>query len=233
MCRRRTAMALLAALTAVVACTDDGSTVPGVDQVSTVAATSAPPSDTGSAAFQTLPPVGEYSYPTGTTDVVVQIAVDDQGLDVPLLTVYGGLTAVASTDDGWRSGTITDFTLQEFLADAASVGLLDGSLSLRGPDPSAAPQIVVRFDVDGTPLIHELDLSAIERPPALRRFLQDATSSNRFDLTDRYDPGTWITCEPTVGPDAPSPFCSVVDEQSTDRDRPILPHESDPTLLLP
>ncbi len=227
---RRIVAALLAALAVPASCTsDEPSAVPGIERSSAAPTTTESPPDIEPAPFQTLPPVGEYAYPKGPNDIVVQISVDDQGLAIPLLTVYGGLTVVASTEASWRTGTITDFDVQEFLADAASVGLLDEPLSLRGPDRQAAAQITMRLDVDGTALTHEFDLSAIERPPALRRFLQQAASSNPFGLNEPYDPGSWITCEPASS----SPGCSVVDDQLTERDRPVLPHEPDPVALLP
>ncbi len=187
--------------------------------------------------FATLPPVDQFTYPTGIRDVVAQISVDaPAGPDVPLLTVYGDGAVVAATSDGWRLGRISDLAVQELLDDAKSVGLLDQPLILRGPQPpppstgadtgsgpSDSPDITIRFDVDGRTLQHELDLSRIERPPGIRIFVNAATVENRFDLTIPFDPEVWISCT--------AEQCEIVATQQDPTSRPVLPHEDAADLL--
>lgn len=190
------------------------------------------PPDPTRSPFDTLPPVNRHVYPTGTDDVVVQVSIDERGPAVPLLTVYGDLEAVALTADGWRTGTITDFMLEQLLDEAASLGLLDQPIELRGPDSEAPPYITVAFTADAVDIVHEFDLARIERPPALRIFLNEWTSSNRFGLDIAFDPPEWITCD-AASSDIAGESCRVVDEQIAESDRPLLPHESDASLLLP
>jgi hypothetical protein len=189
-------------------------------------------SATGGSRFEVLPPVGHRDHPAGPSDVIVQVSVDRAGLAIPLLTVYGGLRAVAITDDGWRTGTVTDFMVQQFLDEADGVGLLDEPLVLRGPDIDSPPQITVRLRADGHDLLHEFDLSRIDRPPALRIFLHRWTATNRYQLDEPFDPTEWIACDAPAAQSV-EPTCRVADRQISPSDRPLLPHESDATALLP
>jgi hypothetical protein len=173
--------------------------------------------------FETLPPVGVFNYPTGSDDVIAQISVDlDAPIAMPLLTIYGSGRTIAAVDDQWRTGSITDLDLQDFFDDARSIGLLDDDLVLRGRIESEQPNIAVFFDVDGRRLNHELDLVRIERPASMRAFLQRAATSNLFELTDGYEPATWINCVGGV--------CTVADEPGDDFARPVLPHDDVGTL---
>jgi hypothetical protein len=170
---------------------------------------------------------------------VVQISVDaPTGPDVPLLTVYGDGAVIAATNDGWRLGRVSDLAVQDLLDDAKAVGLLDEPLTLRGPDPpppgsaastgtepSDSPDISIRVAVDGRTLLHELDLSRIERPPGIRVFLNAATVENRFDLTTPFDPSAWISCA--------ADQCEIVATQQDPASRPVLPHEDATDLLVP
>lgn len=175
--------------------------------------------------FQTLPPVGSYRYPTAPNAVVVQISSRvPAGPAVPLLTVYGDGLVIAGTTAGWFQGSIADGDIQLFLDEAESVGLLDDELTLRGPDAGADPDLTVLLDVDGTRRVHEFDLSRIERPVALRAFLQDASVYNRFALSDPVDAGAWVACDDTGG-------CEVAPTPSSPSDRPVLPHEDVGDLL--
>jgi hypothetical protein len=201
--------------------------------------TDAPNVEAAGPGFATLPPVDQFTYPTGTRDVVAQISVDaPAGPDVPLLTVYGDGAVVAATSDGWRLGRVSDLAVQGLLDDAKSVGLLDEPLILRGPappppssgagtssGPSDSPDITIRFDVDGRTLQHELDLSRIERPPGIRVFLNASTVENRFDLTTPFDPTAWISCT--------AEQCEIVATQQDPTSRPVLPHEDGADLLAP
>ncbi len=177
--------------------------------------------------FATLPGVDQFTYPSGGSDVVVQIAVRvPLGPDVPLLTVYGDGTVIAAAYEGWRSGRISDLDVQSLLDDADAVGLLDDPLVLRGPDTPGepvGPDITMWFDVNGRMLVHELDLDRIERPPDIWLFINDATVGNRFDLTDSFEPAAWITCS--------DDGCEVVTSQRDANSRPVLPDE-DPADLL-
>jgi hypothetical protein len=192
-------------------------------------------------ALATLPPVDRFTYPTGADDIVVQVLVRvPLGPDVPLLTVYGDGDVIAGTNEGWRSGTVSDLAIQGLLDDAESVGLLDNALVLRVPektgttvsgDTSASlpsplppgPDFTIRFDVDGRVLEHQLDLARIERPPAIWVFLTSATTANRFDLTEPYEPDAWIACSPAG--------CELVPTALDTSSRPLLPHE-DPGSLV-
>jgi hypothetical protein len=175
--------------------------------------------------LDTLPPVDRFTYPSGADDVVVQIAVRAAtGPDVPLLTVYGDGTVVAGTADGWRTGRLDDLQIQAFLDDTEAVGLLDRPLVLRGPDPAPTPDITVDLAVNGRVLRHELDLVRIERPPAIRAFLNTTTVENRFDLVEPFDPGRWVTC--TV-----DGLCTLSATQQDAASRPVLRGE-DPTVYL-
>ena len=219
----------------------DGATTPssvtlGSDETETTA-DDAPPA---APSFATLPPVDRFTYPTGADDVVAQVLVRAIGPDVPLLTVYGDGDVVAGTTDGWRAGTATDLQIQGLLDDAESVGLLDDALVLRRPEgagatasggasasvlapPPTGPDFTIRFDVDGRVLEHQLDLARIERPPAIREFLNTATTANRFGLTERFEPDAWIACS--------SDGCEIVPTALDASTRPVLPHE-DPVSLL-
>lgn len=201
------------------------------DRTETTTGGDAPPA---APAFATLPPVDSFTYPTGADDIVVQVLVSAPvGPDVPLLTVYGDGDVVAGTNEGWRSGTISDLEVQGLLDDAESVGLLDDALVLRGPEGASAtvsgdtpaPDFTIRFDVDGRVLEHQLDLARIERPPAIWAFLNAATIANRFDLTERFEPGAWIACS-TDG-------CEVVSAALDASSRPVLPHEDPNSLVDP
>ena len=179
--------------------------------------------------FATLPSVDRFTYPTGSSDVVAQIAVRTPlGPDVPLFTVYGDRTAITATNDGWRVGRISDLDVQGLLDDAESVGLLDDALVLRGPDPdddatSVGPDITMHFVVNGRTLVHELDLARIERPPDIRVFINNATVGNRFELTEPFEPTSWIACS--------DDGCEVVASPRDAASRPVLPDE-DPADLL-
>ena len=177
--------------------------------------------------FATLPSVDQFTYPTASGDVVAQIAVRvPLGPDVPLLTVYGDGTVVTATNEGWRTGRISDLDVQGLLDDAESVGLLDDALVLRGPDSTTVgPDVTMRFDVDGRVLVHELDLSRIERPPGIRVFINDATVGNRFALTDIFEPTAWITCS--------DDGCEAVATPRDSASRPVLPDEDPADLLAP
>lgn len=208
-----------------------GATVPPtgdatVDATSRATTPSTPPAarPAPSPAFETLPPVGSYVYDTTEGTVIAQISSRvPRGPDVPLLTLYGDGLVIAGTTGGWFSGRLADGDIQLFLDDAESVGLLDESLSLRGPDTGAEPDLTVEFDVDGMPREHEFDLSRIERPVALRAFLQDASVYNRFELTEPFDPGAWLSCN--------DDGCTVAETPSSAADRPVLPHEEVESLL--
>jgi hypothetical protein len=207
--------------------------------VSTGTSPDAPTVESAGPGFATLPPVDQFTYPTGPDDIVVQISIDaPTGPDVPLLTVYGDGAVVAATNDGWRIGRISDLAVQALLDDAKSVGLLDEPLNLRGPEPPPSvdaagtsvepddsPDISVRFAVDGRTLLHELDLSRIERPPGIRVFLNAAAVENRFDLTAPFDPTAWISCT--------TEQCEIVAAQQDPTSRPVLPHEDATGLLAP
>jgi hypothetical protein len=217
-------MVALAALCLVAGCTgSDRTSAPTTDPLSG-AGPKADPESSGRA-FATLPSVDQFTYPTAATDVVAQIAVRvPVGPDVPLLTVYGDGTVITATNEGWRTGRISDLDVQGLLDDAESVGLLDDALVLRGPDSTTVgPDVTMRFDVDGRMLVHELDLARIERPPGIRVFINDATVGNRFDLTDIFEPTAWITCS--------DDGCEAVATQRDATSRPVLPDE-DPADLL-
>lgn len=157
---------------------------------------------------------------------MVQIAVRvPLGPDVPLLTVYGDGNVVAATNEGWRTGRISDLDVQGLLDDAESVGLLDDALVLRGPDALAGPDITMRFAVDDRIVVHELDLARIERPPGIRVFINEATVGNRFDLTDAFEPTAWITCS--------NDGCEVVETRRDAASRPVLANEDPADLLAP
>ncbi len=171
---------------------------------------------------------------------MAQISVDaPAGPDVPLLTVYGDGAVVAATNDGWRIGRISDLAVQDLLDDAKSVGLLDEplipswtrtaptgrALPSTSIEPGDSPDITIRFAVDGRTLLHELDLSRIERPPGIRVFLNAATVENRFDLTAPFDPTAWISCT--------AEQCEIVAAQQDPTSRPVLPHEDAADLLAP
>ncbi len=186
----------------------------------------------------TLPPVDQFTFPRGAADVVVQVSIGvPVGPTVPLLTVYGDGTVIAGTDDGWRTGEISEFSIQRLLDDAESVGLLDDELVQRrsdvptsaddgtGTDARADPDITVRLDVDGRVLVHQLDLQRIERPPGIRVFLSEVTVENRFGLTEVFEPDTWIVCSPAE--------CEVVAVAADASSRPVLPHEDPDRLLTP
>ena len=227
MSRRRTLTAVAAALCLVVGCTaNDRAPSPTTAPLSG-AEPSVETRPSGSA-FPTLPSVDRFTYSTAPNDVVAQIAVRvPLGPDVPLLTVYGDGIVVAATNEGWRSGRISDLDVQGLLDDAESVGLLDDALVLRSPDTPGepGPDITMRFAVDGRNLVHELDLARIERPPGIRVFINDATVANRFDLTDTFEPTSWITCSPDG--------CEVVATRRDADSRPVLPNEDPADLVAP
>ena len=174
--------------------------------------------------FETLPPVNSYAYDTTAGTVIARISSRvPVGPAVPLLTIYGDGRVVAGTTGGWFEGRLADGDIQLFLDEAESVGLLGDPLTLRGPDSGAEPDLTVLFDVDGTPRFHEFDLSRIERPVALRAFLQDASVYNRFGLADPFDPGAWLSCG--------DGGCTVLDAPASPADRPVLPHEDADSLV--
>lgn len=170
--------------------------------------------------------------------MVVQVSIGVPiGPTVPLLTVYGNGTVIAGTEDGWRTGEISELTIQRLLDDAQSVGLLDDELVQRrtdvltstdggtGSDTAANPDITVRLDVDGRVLVHQLDLQRIERPPSIRVFISEVTVENRFGLTEVFEPDVWIVCSPAE--------CEVADVAADASSRPVLPHEDPSRLLTP
>ena len=170
--------------------------------------------------------------------MVVQVSIGVRlGPTVPLLTVYGDGTVIAGTDDGWRTGEISEFAIQRLLDDAESVGLLDEELVQRrtdvltsvvddgGSGTATDPDITVRLDVDGRALVHQLDLQRIERPPSIRAFLSEATVENRFGLTEVFEPDAWIVCS--------SSRCEVAGAAADASSRPVLPHEDPADLLTP
>jgi hypothetical protein len=183
------------------------------------AAPTSPPVTDVVRSLGTLPPIRTFTHPTGADDVVVQISTSPDGRrDQPLLTVYGDGLVIGLVGDEWRSGVTDEPRLQAFLDRAESVGLLDASLDLRNTVRELPrPDITVVLRVDGRDLEHRLDLARIERPAQPRAFLQEAALRNVFELTDPYDPPTWLTCSPAG--------CSIVDERRTVEDRPQLPHE--------
>lgn len=190
----------------------------------------------GASTVGTLPLVSDHTYPTAPDAVVLQLSVDDRGLSVPLLTVYGSLEAVARTDEGWRTGGVTDFQIQDLLDEADGVGLLGDQLELRGPDLQAPADITVAVFADGIDVVHQFDLSQIERPPALRVLLSRWALSNPLGLDEPFDPASWITCTDRAGvaaSEGSDRLCRVVTGQATADDRPLLPHEPDATALLP
>jgi hypothetical protein len=175
-------------------------------------------------AFATLPAVDRFTYPDGADDVVAQVSIRvPVGPTVPILTVYGNGTVIAATNDGWRTGRLSDLDIQGLFDDADGIGLLDDELILRGPDTSAGPDIAISFDVNGRRLTHELDLSQIERPPTIRTFINSATVGNRFALTEVFVPESWIDCT-TDG-------CEIGTSQRDASSRPVLPGESITDLL--
>ncbi len=181
------------------------------------------PVPAASTTFATLPPVGVFTYPTDSSDVVAQISVDvNAPIPLPLLTIYGDGRVVNAFENDWLVGAVSDVALQGFFADADSIGLLDGDLVLRGRDDRGQPNIGVYLEVDGRTLNHELDLVRIERPVNLRAFLQRSATTNEFGLTDVYEPTAWINCTGDV--------CAVGDERGADFARPLLPHEDVDTL---
>lgn len=169
--------------------------------------------------LETLPPIPDYAYPTGSRDVVAQIATSPDGRrDYPLLTIYGDGRVVSLVGDEWRTGTTDELALLSFLQDVDAVGLLDEPLVLRNSAQELPrPDITVRLRVDGARLEHRLDLARIERPSEPRAFLQEAALRNVFELTEPYTPVAWLSCTDAG--------CDVVDEQQTVDDRPLLPHE--------
>lgn len=204
---------------------------------------SGPPDDaTPEAPSATLPPVDQFTFPRGARDVVVQVSTGTPvGPTIPLLTVYGDGAVIAGTDDGWRRGQISEFAIQRLLDDADSVGLLDDELVLRrtdllssaaddpaddsAADPAADPDITVCLAVDGRVLVHQLDLARIERPPSIRAFLSEATTRNRFDLTETYEPDAWIACTVDI--------CEIVANSVDASSRPVLPGEDPSALVTP
>lgn len=182
----------------------------------------------------TLPPVDQFTFPRGADDVVVQVSIGvPVGPSVPLLTVYGSGRVIAGTDEGWRTGEVSEFAIQRLLDDAESVGLLDEPLVQRRADVltsveadgSEDPDIAVRLAVDGRVLLHELDLLRIERPPGIRAFVSEVTVENRFGLTDIFEPEAWIVCSTNE--------CDVVETATDSSSRPVLPHERASALLTP
>jgi hypothetical protein len=205
--------------------------VPPTTDAPSTAPSSAPTLAGSPLPLDTLPPVDRRSYPNERDAVVFRISVRANGIPVPLLTVYGDRTAVSATDDGWRVGTVTDVELQQFLAEADAVGLLDELLSLRDErtdDPP--PLITVDVAVDGATTRHEFDLGPIERTAALRAFLQRAATSNPFALTEPLTIAEWISCSPLVA-DGP-PDCQVSTEPLTPDDRPVLRDDPPAAALL-
>lgn len=169
--------------------------------------------------FATLPPVDRFDYPSAAGDVVAQVSIRvPVGPSVPILTVYGDGTVIAATNDGWRTGQLSGLDIQGLLDDADAIGLLDDDLILRGPDTTTEPDITIRFDVNGRRLVHELDLARIERPPAIRVLINDATVGNRFGLTEVFVPESWIDCTPDG--------CRADTVQRDSSSRPVLPGES-------
>ncbi len=222
--RRACSVFVVAGALLVVACD-------GRDRQSTPTTTAPTAVDQQVPGLETLPPVDRFTYPTGGDDVVMQALVRAPlGPDVPLLTVYGDGVVVAATNDGWRTGVISDLDVQGLLDDAEGVGLLgeplvlrSGSVTTQNDGSSSAPDIIVRFDVNGRTLVHEFDLARIERPPGIRALVNNVTVANRFDLSDIFEPGAWIACT--------DDGCELVPAAVDSSSRPVLPHE-DPAELL-
>ena len=177
--------------------------------------------------FETLPPAPAFSYPMGADDIVVQVLGATAGpISLPLLTVYGDRTVVAAVD-GWRTGEIGDGTLQLFLDEARSVGLLDGELDRRDPRRAGEPlDIAVVLDVDGTRLDHAFDVGGIDESEAFWAFLIRSATQNVFDLRERLAADSWIAC---TGEDLDT--CRAVDAPTSDADRPLLRGETSAELL--
>lgn len=171
----------------------------------------------------------QFEYLTGPDSIVAQVAsTSPTGIDVPVFTLYGDGLAVTATDDGWLRGNLSAFEVQDYLADAASVGLLDSPLNLRRPGADGPADIVARFNVDSRSIDHAIDVARVDESSGLWRFLVQNSARNPFEFTTPFVPEFWITCA-TDEPES----CRAVTEPTSSRDRPVLLGESVADLLEP
>ncbi len=184
------------------------------------------PTERATTTFETLPPVGSFSWPPEPDVVIAQVTTTGPTLPAPLpvLTIYGDGRAISVAEDEWVQGTLNEIELQDFFTEAASVGLLDESLELRGPQPDPVPDIAVTFTLDGLDLLHQLDLSAIEWPADIRTFLTQSSAAIILELNEPFEPSAWVSC-------AGDP-CTVEVDRTATEDRPVLPHEDAEEVAL-
>ncbi|MEM8620275.1 MAG: hypothetical protein AAGF73_11180 [Actinomycetota bacterium] len=145
------------------------------------------------------------------------------GVQLPVFTLYGDGTAIAITQDGWVTDVISSLTIQDYLADAESAGLLDGPLTLRQPGTEAGPDIEAEFNVDGESITHAIDVARVDESSGLWAFLLRSATRNQFGLDTPFAPTAWVSCDATG--------CALTDEPGDGDARPVLPHENSEQVL--
>ncbi|MEO1055799.1 MAG: hypothetical protein AAFY28_02675 [Actinomycetota bacterium] len=175
--------------------------------------------------FETLPPVPRFDYSADPLAVVAQVASSSAAdTTLPLFTLYGDGTVITTGDDGWVTGSLSSLEVQDYLTDAASVGLLDGPLVLRGPAADGRPDIVVEFAVDDQTVEHAIDIVRVDESSGLWRFLLLSATRNQFGFTDTFAPEAWVSCDDESG-------CALGDSAESNDSRPVLPHEEPAEIL--
>ena len=165
-----------------------------------------------------------FRYSEEPQDVVASVSSSTaSGVQLPVFTLYGDGTAIAITDDGWVTGMISSLTIQDYLAEAESVGLLDGPLTLRRPDADGGPDIEAEFNVDGDAIAHKIDVVRVDESSGLWAFLLRSATRNPFALDAPFKPAAWVGCDATG--------CVVAAEPVAGDERPVLPHEDAEQVL--
>ncbi len=174
--------------------------------------------------FETLPPVPQFTFATDSSAVVAQVSSSSSsGLVIPVFTLYGDGTVITASDDAWVTGTLSAFEMQDYLAEAQSVGLLDAPLAFRAPGAEGPPDIVATFAVDDRSIDHAIDVARVDESSGLWRFLLVSAARNVFDLTETFQPVAWVECDDAE--------CALVDTPAGSEARPVLRHE-DPDDVL-